>query len=116
MCLAGSLLLALLAETVVRLLYGAHFVDSVLVLQVLAMWLGLYVFRGIWVMLHWRALGLLTQVSRIQWQEGISVVVASLLGGWLLGAKGVAAGLVVTELGLLLRLYLFYRQTAGAKS
>ena len=116
MCLAGSLLLALLAETVVRLLYGAHFVDSVLVLQVLAMWLGLYVFRGIWVMLHWRALGLLTQVSRIQWQEGMSVFVVSLLGGWLLGAKGVAAGLVVSELGLLLRLYSFYRQTAGAKS
>jgi PST family polysaccharide transporter len=116
MCVAGSLLLALLAEPVVSLLYGAYFVDSVLVLQVLAMWLGLYVFRGIWVMLHWRALGLLTQVSRIQWQEGISVVVVSLLGGWLLGAKGVAAGLVVSELGLLLRLYLFYRQASGAKS
>jgi hypothetical protein len=44
------------------------------------------------------------------------VFVVSLLGGWLLGAKGVAAGLVVSELGLLLRLYLFYRQTSGAKS
>jgi PST family polysaccharide transporter len=115
LCLVGSSLLALLAETVVRLLYGAHFVDSVPVLQVLATWLGLYVFRGIWVMLHWRALGLLTQVSRIQWQEGISVVVVSFLGGWLLGAKGVAAGLVVSELGLLLRLYLFYRQTSGSR-
>jgi hypothetical protein len=67
-------------------------------------------------MLHWRALGLLTQVSRIQWQEGMSVFVVSLLGGWLLGARGVAAGLVVSELGLLLRLYLFYRQTSGATS
>lgn len=116
MCLAGSLLLALLAEPVVRLLYGAHFVDSVLVLQVLAIWLGLYVFRGIWVMLHWRALGLLTQVSRIQWQEGISVFVVSLLGGWMWGAKGVALGLVISESGLLLRLYLLYRQPYGAKA
>jgi polysaccharide transporter, PST family len=114
-CLSASLLLALLAETVIRLLYGANFVDSVQVLQVLAMWLGLYVFRGIWLMLHWRVLGLLTQVSRIQWQEGISVALACLVGGWLQGAKGVAAGLVVSELGLLLRLYLFYRQTTRAR-
>lgn len=116
MCLAGSLLLALLAEPVVRLLYGAHFVDSALVLQVLAVWLGLYVFRNIWITMHWRALGLLAQVSRIQWQEGISVFVVSLLGGWILGAKGVALGLVISESGLLLRLYLLYRQPSGAKA
>jgi PST family polysaccharide transporter len=114
LCLVGSILLALLADTVIRLLYGAQFVGSVLVLQVLALWLGLYVFRGIWLMLHWRALGLLVQLSRIQWQEGVSVVIVCLLGGWLLGAKGVALGLVLSELGLLLRLYLFYRQTSGA--
>lgn len=114
MCLASSLMLMLTAESVVRMLYGVHFVGSVLVLQVLAAWLGFYVFRGVWVTLGWRARGLSTQVSRIQWQEGISVVVVSLVGGWLLGAKGVAAGLVISEWGLLLRLYLLYRKTSGA--
>ena len=104
-CVCGVAVLMVLSKSIVVILYGVHFMGSVMVLQILAAWLGLYVFRSIWLTLQWKARGLQNQISLLQWQEGLTVIVLSVFGAWASGANGVAAGLILSELGLLLRLY-----------
>jgi polysaccharide transporter, PST family len=113
MCTAGALVLAVLAPMVVGLLYGQGFAASVPVLQLLAAWLGLYVFRSLWVMFEWTSRGRWVEVSRLQWEEGLGVIVLVGLGAWAAGATGVAAALVLAELGLLTHLLLIHRRRTG---
>ncbi|MBC7621124.1 MAG: hypothetical protein H7293_19435, partial [Candidatus Saccharibacteria bacterium] len=109
LCVGGAAVLIMLSKPVIHLLYGDRFLESVFVLQLLTVWLGLNVLRTIWVTLEWKARGLLDQLAQLQWQEGFSVIAVSAMGAWLNGATGVAGGLVLSELGLLIRLLAMHR-------
>ena len=109
LCVGGAAVLIMLSKPVIHLLYGDRFLESVFVLQLLTVWLGLNVLRTIWLTLEWKARGLLNQLAQLQWQEGFSVIAVSAMGAWLNGATGVAGGLVLSELGLLIRLLAMHR-------
>lgn len=104
-CAAVSVCLAVMAAPVIHLLYGDNFSASVAVLQVLAIWLGLHVFRALKFTLQWKAVGCQVDIARLQLQEGCVVVMLSLISAWLGGAAGVAIGLLISELCLLLGLF-----------
>jgi polysaccharide transporter, PST family len=103
-CAVGSVCLAAVAVPVIHLLYGNNFSASVMVLELLSVWLGLHVFRVLKFTLQWKAAGCQVAIARLQLQEGLVVLLLSLIGAWLGGAAGVAIGLVVSELCLLLGL------------
>lgn len=104
-CAGAATCLIVLAEPLVHLLYGNHFNASTGVLQLLAVWLGLHVFRVLKFTLQWKARGCQAEIARLQWHEGLAVVVFSVIGAWLGGAAGVASGLLVSELCLLCGLH-----------
>ncbi len=103
-CGLASMGLVVTAAPVIHLLYGEHFNASVPILQWLAVWLGMHAFRVLKFTLQWKALGCQSQIARLQWQEGLVVMLLSGAGAWLGGAAGVAVGLVVSEACLLLGL------------
>lgn len=103
-CAVASVCLAVVAAPVIHLLYGNNFSASVVVLELLAVWLGLHVFRVLKFTLQWKAVGSQVEIARLQLQEGLVVVLLSLIGAWLGGGAGVAIGLLVSELCLLLGL------------
>ncbi len=113
-CAVTSICLVLASAPTIHLLYGANFEASIVVLQLLAIWLGLHIFRVLKFTLKWKALGCQTEIARLQWQEGLIVVLLSAAGAWLGGAQGVAVGLLVSELCLLLGLYQAGRRLNGA--
>jgi O-antigen/teichoic acid export membrane protein len=114
-CLTGAAMVALLAHPVVALLYGAKFADSTLVLQALGVWLGFYLYRNASVVLWLTSKGRLACNVRLQWQEGLSVSLCSAVGSLWLGALGVALGLVLVEVGLLIRLAVVLRSEPANK-
>lgn len=101
-CAVFSVCLVVMAAPVIHLLYGDNFSASVAVLQLLAVWLGLHVFRALKFTLRWKAVGCQVAIARLQLQEGLVVMLLSLIGARLGGAAGVAIGLLVSELCLLL--------------
>ena len=101
-CAVFSVCLAVMAAPVIHLLYGDNFSASVAVLQSLAVWLGLHVFRALKFTLQWKAVGCQVAIARLQLQEGLVVMLLSLIGARLGGAAGVAIALLVSELCLLL--------------
>lgn len=109
----GSVCLFVLAEPVVHLLYGDLFNASIPVLQVLAVWLGLHAYRVLKFTLQWKAKGCQAEIARLQWQEGVVVVLLSGAGACLGGATGVSVGLIASELCLLLGMRLARRRLSG---
>jgi polysaccharide transporter, PST family len=108
----GVLVLVLISYWVIVLLYGEGFKDSVLVLQILAFWLGSVFLRSIRVVLSLSSKGRVIELSRLQWQEGLSILVACAAGAHWGGATGVAMAMLLVELGLWIRLHKIIRDLA----
>lgn len=99
-----------LAPWLVHWLYGSAFAQVVPVLQCLGVWLALYLLRHACVVIWLTSRGQFQANSRLQWQEGLGVALACVaLGPWG-GALGVAAGLLVVECSLMLRLHAMVRR------
>lgn len=100
--ICGCVGLAFLAPTILSLLYGVAFSDSVLLFRVLLVWLVLYGARKALVSFFWSSSGALGLASRLQWLEALLVAVLCALGAYTDAAFGVSLAMCGVELVLIL--------------